>query len=147
MEERGIVIESGQGKARVRIQKSQNCEGCHGCLYQDAGEYVEAEVFDKIGAAPGDQVCIQTSGINPAKASLLLFGVPMLLLFIGYAAGAALARLVGASGSSQGFGIAGAAVFFVASFAVLLPISRRQTEGKNLRSEIVEVLDPAHQEH
>ncbi len=141
MEERGIVINSGQGRARVRIQRSQNCEGCHGCLYQDAGEYVEADVHDPLGVAPGDRVCIETEGVNPAKASLLLFGVPIVLLFAGYAVGAALAPAIGLAGSGQGVGIGGAALFFAASFAILLPISRRQTAGTTMRSEIVEVLE------
>ncbi len=141
MEERGIVVQSGQGRARVRIQRSQNCEGCHGCLYQDAGEYVEADVDDPLGVSPGDRVCIETQGINPAKASLLLFGVPLVALFAGYAAGAALAPAIGLGGASQGVGIGGAAVFFAASFAILLPISKRQTAGRSVRSEIVEVLE------
>ncbi len=141
MEERGIVINSGQGRARVRIQRSQNCEGCHGCLYQDAGDHVEAEVHDPLGVSPGDHVCIETEGVNPVKASLLLFGVPIVLLFAGYLVGAALAPVVGLAGSGEGLGIGGAALFFAASFAILLPISRRQTGGMPTRSEIVEVLE------
>ncbi len=141
MEERGIVIQSGQGRARVRIQRSQNCEGCHGCLYQDAGDFVEAEVTDRLGVGPGDHVCIETEGVNPVKASLLLFGVPLVLLFAGYAVGALLAPLVGLAGAREGLGIGGAALFFAASFAILLPISRRQSGTMVTRSEIVEVLE------
>ena len=115
--------------------------GCQGCLYHDLGKYMEAEVFDRVGVSPGDRVLIETKGINPAKASLKLFVVPLLALFAGYGVGAALGLALGAPGASEGIGIAGAAVFFAGSFAVLHAISKRQMAGKNLRSEIVGVLE------
>ena len=141
MEEKGIVIESAQGRAQVRIERSESCEGCHGCLYKDDGKFMVADVVDRVGAAPGDLVRIETEGASPVKASLLLFGVPLLLLFAGYAVGAALASALGFPQASQGIGIAGAAVFFTGSFGVLTLVNRRQAAGPAPRSVIVEVLD------
>ena len=141
MQEKGIVIESAGGRAQVRIERSESCEGCHGCLYSDAGHFMVADVIDRVGTSPGDVVRIETEGASPVRASLLLFGVPLILLFAGYAAGAALASLVGAPQASQGIGIAGAAVFFAASFGVLALVSRRRSAGAAPRSVIVEVLD------
>ena len=141
MQEHGIVIESAGGRAQVRIERTESCEGCHGCLYQESGHFMVADVVDRIGAAPGDRVRIETEAPSPMKASLLVFGIPLVLLFIGYAAGAALAPAIGAPQASQGIGIAGAALLFAASFLVLSLVSRRRAAGSTGQSVIVEVLD------
>ena len=140
MQEKGIVIESARGRAQVRIDRMEACEGCHGCLYQADGHFMVADVIDRIGTSPGDVVRIDTEGPSPVSASLLVFGVPIAMLFAGYAAGAALAPMVGAPQASQGIGIAGAALLFAASFGVLSLVSRRRRAGSAVQSVIVEVL-------
>ena len=140
MQEQGIVIESAGGRAQVRIERTESCEGCHGCLYQDSGHFMVADVVDRVGTSPGDLVRLETEAASPVKASLLIFGVPLVLLFAGYAAGAALAPVLGAPQASQGIGIAGAAIFFAASFVVLSLVSRRRSAGSTGQSAIVEVL-------
>jgi sigma-E factor negative regulatory protein RseC len=141
MQEKGIVIESAGGRAQVRIDRTESCEGCHGCLYQADGHFMVADVVDRIGTSPGDVVRIDTEGPSPVSASLLVFGVPLAMLFAGYAAGAALAPVVGAPQASQGIGIAGAALLFAASFGVLSLVSRRRRPLSAVQSVIVEVLD------
>jgi len=138
MEERGVVLDRESGKAHVRIERSESCEGCHGCLYSDAGKYMIAEVVDRIGVSPGDVVRIESEMASPLKASALLFGFPLLMIFAGYAVGSALASLAG--GASQVFGMLGAGVFFVASFGLLYLFTHRKTDGQKDRSVIVEIL-------
>jgi sigma-E factor negative regulatory protein RseC len=144
MEERGIVIAGEKGRARVRIERSEACEGCHGCLMSDTGKYMIAEAEDRIGVSVGDVVRIETESATALKASLLLFGFPLLMIFAGYAAGSGLASLM-ANVSGQGLGIAGAGVFFAGSFGVLALMRGRSSaggEGKSAedRSVIVEIL-------
>jgi sigma-E factor negative regulatory protein RseC len=143
MQEQGIVIQSTAGRAQVRIERTESCEGCHGCLYQDSGHFMVADVVDRVGTSPGDRVRLETEAASPVKASLLLFGVPLVALFAGYAAGAALAPVLGAPQASQGIGIAGAAFFFAASFGVLSLVSRRRSAGSSGQSAIVEILPRA----
>ena len=143
MQENGIVIESTGGRAQVRIERTESCEGCHGCLYQDSGHFMVADVVDRVGTSPGDRVRLETEAASPVKASLLLFGVPLVALFAGYAVGAALAPVLGAPQASQGIGIAGAAIFFAASFGVLSLVSRRRSAGSSGQSAIVEILPRA----
>jgi sigma-E factor negative regulatory protein RseC len=144
MEERGIVIAKEPGAARIRIERTEGCEGCHGCLMSDTGKYMTADVIDRIGVSIGDEVLIRTEGAAPLKASLLLFGLPLVLLFAGYAAGSALAGVLGRLSSAQGFGIGGAAVFFFGSFGLTALINKATSGGKAERSAIVEIL--GHQE-
>jgi positive regulator of sigma E activity len=139
MEERGIVLESERGKARVRIERTSQCEGCHGCLMADTGTYMTADVEDTFGVTPGDVVLIDTKAASPLSASALLFGLPLVLMFIGYAAGSAVAALAHAQ-SSQIFGIGGAGVFFLGAFGLIALINKRISGGREQKSVIVQVL-------
>ncbi len=140
MEERGIVIEKSPGRAQVRIERSESCEGCHGCLYSETGKFMVAEVIDRIGVSVGDVVRIASEGPSALGAAALLFLFPLGMLFAGYAAGAALAPAVGLAGSSQGVGIGVAALFFAGSFGLLALYTRRRHKGKTDQSVVVEIL-------
>jgi sigma-E factor negative regulatory protein RseC len=140
MEETGVVVERDGGMAKVRIERSESCEGCHGCLMSDSAKYMLAEVENKAGASLGDEVRISTAGATPLKATLLLFGLPLVLLFAGYAAGSALAGILGRAASAEGFGIAAGALFFAGSFGLIALINKAVSGKKAERSAIVEIL-------
>ncbi len=140
MEERGVVIEKSPGKAQVRIERSESCEGCHGCLYSETGKYMVTEVVDRIGVSIGDVVKIATEGATPLKAAALLFIFPLAMLFAGYAVGAALAPAIGFPSAVQGVGIAAAALFFFGSFGLLALYTRRRSARATGQSAVVEIL-------
>jgi len=140
MEERGVVIGKGPGIARVRIERSESCEGCHGCLYSEAGKFMVTEAIDKIGALPGDVVRIDTVGAAPLKAALLLFVLPLVMLFAGYGVGSAMAQPLGIPPGSPGLDIAVAALFFFGSFGLLYLYTRRKSGARADRSTIIEIL-------
>lgn len=75
-EERGTVIDCSGGKARVRVERSEACQGCAACTLSDAGTFMICEAVDRLGVAPGDHVRIQTRGAGSLSAALLLFLVP-----------------------------------------------------------------------
>jgi positive regulator of sigma E activity len=138
MVERGVVIGTGLGTAQVRMERSESCEGCHGCLYSESGKYMVSEVADRIGVLPGDIVKIETQGMSPLAAVLLLFVLPLVMLAAGYAAGSAIAALLAVRSPIPG--IAAAAVFFFGSYGVLFLVTRRSPESHTGRSSIVEIL-------
>jgi positive regulator of sigma E activity len=140
MEERGVVIQKSPGKAQVRIERSESCEGCHGCLYSETGKYMIADVVDKVGVSLGDVVRIATEGASPLKASALLFLFPLAMLFAGYAVGAALAPVIGLPSAVQGVGIGTGAIFFFGSFGLLALYTKRKGAGKTEQSVVVEIL-------
>jgi positive regulator of sigma E activity len=137
MDEKGIVVERGRGTARVRIRPSPSCEGCGICRFSPD---MMTEAIDMLGVSPGDVVRIVTRAVAPLTASLVLFGLPLLLLFGGYAAGSALARAAGASSLAQGAGIGGAALFLCLSFLLMSVVNGRMPGGRLGRSVIVEVI-------
>lgn len=83
--ENGIVIEAGEGKAKVKIIMSESCEECSAkilCKPTDENSKV-LEVLDPFGVRQGDEVTINIEGSDLVKASLKLYGVPLLLLVAG----------------------------------------------------------------
>jgi sigma-E factor negative regulatory protein RseC len=142
MEERGVVIDSGNGKARVRIARTQECEGCRGCLYSESGRYMIAEAVDRLGVSAGDRVRLQTEGTSVLKDAAMLLLLPVVLLAAGYLAGSALAPALGIPGAAQGAGFLLGAVCFFGTFGVLLLMARRRPGSQAERSVIVEILAP-----
>jgi hypothetical protein len=108
VEERGVIIGSGQGKARVRFDSSPECSGCCGC------------------PSVGPATRATTEAAAPLKAALLLYAVPLALLFTGYATGSALAVEFGIPSAAPAIGAAVGALFFFSSLGVLrLVLPRR----------------------
>jgi sigma-E factor negative regulatory protein RseC len=139
-EERGTVIDCSGGKARVRIERSEACQGCTACTLSDAGTFMICEALDRLGVAPGDHVRIQTRGAGPLSAVLLLFLVPLAFLFAGYGAGALAASRLGLSRSAEAVGALCAVAFFFCSFGLLSLLTRGPRRSGGPQSVIVEKL-------
>jgi positive regulator of sigma E activity len=142
MEERGVVIDTADGKARVRIARTEECEGCRGCLYSESGRYMIAEAIDRMGVSAGDRVRIQTEGTSLLRDAARLLLLPVALLAAGYLAGSALAPALGIAGAAQAAGFLVGAVCFFGTFGVLLLAARRKSGPRAERSVIVEILAP-----
>jgi positive regulator of sigma E activity len=140
MEERGVVIDSANGKARVRIARTEECEGCRGCLYSESGRYMIAEAIDRVGVSAGDRVRIRSEGVSALRDAALLLLLPVVFLVAGYLAGSALAPALGIAGASQGAGFVLGAVCFFGTFGVLLLVARKKSGSQAERSVIVEIL-------
>ena len=92
IEEKGIVIEAKDGRAKVELLASDACEECTAkiiCKPRDENAKM-LEVSDPFGVKPGDQVTINVEGSEVFKASLKLYGIPLFLLIAGILAGSAL---------------------------------------------------------
>ena len=141
IEETAVVMGRAGSKAQVRIERSEACEGCHACSsLAEAGRYLVTEVEDALGSTPGDIVKIRTNAPEPMKASLLLFGFPLVMLIAGYIAGSSLAPVLGWKSSDQAVGIVAAGIFFFGSFFLLsLGLKGSKTAGDG-KSSVVEIL-------
>jgi len=143
LEEVGRVVSAVPGRATVRIPRSKECAGCHGCSMLDEEQGMLAEVDDPLGAQPGDEVRILTKGTQgPASAALLLYGLPLAMMLGGAIGVQALFRALGWAASSELPAVGGGLVFLAGSFALLYWIRRRKGGG-SVRSRIVAILNPS----
>ena len=131
MRQTGKVIELNGKKAIVRFQRSDACGHCNACFHLGSNE-ADIDIENSLNAKAGDVVGIELHGKSVFKASLIVYGVPLIALligaFIGSAAGdiyAALAGLLFAAGA-----------FFL--LRALEPRFSRMTEFKPRMVEIIE---------
>src|SRR4030066_2580835 len=83
--EEGVVLSVENGIAEISLTKSDNCEECSARLIckpnKDSSKILKAA--DPFGVIPGDTVRIEIQGKTLFNASILLYGVPLVLLVIG----------------------------------------------------------------
>ena len=86
---------------------SGDCHKCSGC--GAAKEAILLEANNPIGAKPGDLVTVESATGPVLKAAMVMYMVPMVLFFVGYAIGAALwdrGALVGCLSFGASIGLA-----------------------------------------
>ncbi len=125
----------------VRIPRSKECEGCHGCSMINDEPDMMAEADNAVGAAPGDTVRLETLGVEGRiKATLLLYGFPLVMMLIGAIGSQPLLKSLHAGAATDGLSVLCGLLLMAASFALLYLIRKRR--GKlSTRSRIVEILE------
>ena len=78
----GVVIQTQNGMAKVRFARSEMCGECHAC-FQDGEDEAEIMLENTVGATTGDKVLIELHESAVFKASLIMYGVPLLGLLLG----------------------------------------------------------------
>ena len=99
---------------------SGDCHKCSGC--GAAKEAILLEAKNPIGAKPGDLVTIESATGPVLKAAMVMYMVPMVLFFVGYAVGAALWN----RGALMG------CLFFVASIGLAVVYDRKVVRKENI---------------
>ena len=99
---------------------SGDCHKCSGC--GAAKEAILLEAKNPIGAKPGDLVTIESATGPVLKAAMVMYMVPMVLFFVGYAIGAALWN----RGALMG------CLFFVASIGLAVIYDRKVVRKENI---------------
>ena len=91
MTQTGIVtklLDKGFAEVAVeRITACGHCAGCGECIY---GKKITVEAQNKIYAKPGERVVLESETKTIMKITLLIYMLPVAMLFAGYAVGAAL---------------------------------------------------------
>ena len=87
MKEIGIVSGIQGKKAQVIIQRSSACGDCGACQVGKNKLTMETNAVNAVGAQRGDQVEVEMSFVNILKASLILYGIPLIVFILGVFAG------------------------------------------------------------
>jgi len=105
------------GTATVMHIRESACSGdCHKCSGCGAAkEAILVEARNDLGAKPGDLVRIESASGPVLKAAMVMYMLPMVLFFVGYAIGDALWSLGAAAGG----------ICFAASIALAVVYDRK----------------------
>lgn len=91
MTQTGIVrklLDKGMAQVEVeRVTACQHCSGCGECIY---GKQIFVEAQNKIFAQPGERVVLESATKTILQVTLLIYMLPVVALFLGYAVGALL---------------------------------------------------------
>ena len=119
------------GMAEVVVTRTtacgSNCGNCESCIFQSE---LKTLAKNSINARPGQKVIIESKSSRIYKAAMLVYILPMLLMVLGYALGAALS-------TGEGLGIALGFVGLIAGAALIVLSERRKTK-EPITFEIIE---------
>lgn len=81
------VLEDGFAEVAMRRESacSGECGSCGGCSAQ--AQTITVRARNALGAAAGDRVVVETAGRTVLSAALLVYLVPLVLFFVGWAVG------------------------------------------------------------
>jgi len=140
IEEIGTVKSIDGIMARVNVPKKSACEGCTAGTCKIEEQSMEIEALNHAGAKVGQKVRVEIQSYAYMKGSMVVYGLPALLLVIGAVIGKELMSRVFTNADSDilsaifGFG------FFIISFVIVkawINAASKRTESKAVIEEIL----------
>ena len=132
MERVGEVVKILEdGKVAVRFERTKACKNCKMCA--NAGEnHALAEVENTLQAKVGDQVEISLHSKSLIQATLIAYGIPLVLLLLGVIVGSRWSDTVGA--------ILGVLLALV-SFVILRLLEPRFSRMTTFKPRMISIVD------
>jgi len=140
IEEEGVVAEVEGTVAKVAILKKSACEQCaaSGVCHPGDQEYLEAS--NPLGAVKGQKVKVVVAPQIYLKASIILYGIPMVSLIAGAIIAKNIAlRFVGDARSDL-WAFIGGAVCMCIAFVFIRSYNKRVEKTQKYKPVIVEIL-------
>ena len=139
IEDIGKVVKIDSDKAYVEVERSSACASCGLQEAEElaAGGKVVFEAYNMAGANIGDRVRVQVRTGAYTKASLYVYGIPVLFLVIGAVAGAYAATILKRSSDTMSglFAMGGLVVGFIVVF-----LFRKRGKKTEYMPVVVEVI-------
>ena len=111
------------GKAEVEVMRGTACgDSCGSCEVCNYASKLRVEAKNPIFAQVGDRVEIETASSKVLGAAFLVYVVPFILFFIGYAAAYSL-------GASQGWCVAASFIAFACGLAFAVIVARMKKKN------------------
>jgi sigma-E factor negative regulatory protein RseC len=135
MRENGKVVSTKNDRAEVEVAAKGECEHCTaaGICNWTGTSLRKVLAVNKVGAGAGDTVELETVEGSGAKTNLLVFGIPVALMFAGVLVGGLVLRkdtwsgILAGVGLALGFGIVKAIDVSVNRSGRSLPVIVRRT--------------------
>ena len=124
---------TGPDKAEVEGLRGTACgDDCGSCEVCHYASKIRVVAQNPIGAQVGDRVEIETQTSRVLSAAVLVYVVPFILFFIGYAIAAALHM-------TEGYSMLMSFAFFAVGFVVIALVGRRHKKNP-ITYEIINVI-------
>ncbi len=141
MRENGKVISTKNDRAEVEVAAKGECEHCsaHGFCNWTGTSVRKVLAVNQVGAGVGDAVELEIGEGTGAKTNLLVFGIPVVLMFAGVLIGGLVLRkdmwsgILAGVGLALGFGIVKAIDVSVNRSGRSLPVVTRRLSADEVR--------------
>ena len=137
MRETGTIISVDGEFSTIRIDKTDQCQGCTACKSLGNG-VLQVDAFNKIGAQPGDTVEIEIESAKILRHSFIVFIFPLFMLVAGYLLGLQFTKGINDSGEEAG--IIGAVMGLVLSFIVIRLYDRIKAKDHTHSAQVVTLI-------
>ncbi|HYH02870.1 MAG TPA: SoxR reducing system RseC family protein [Bacillota bacterium] len=136
----GKVIEISGDLVTVLIKRHASCESCGACGLGGKSE-IKLVAKNDLGAIVGDQVCLELQAGKMYQAAFLVYTVPLLMLFVGYYLGQAIATVQQwSAGARENTGIFGGVIAIGVTYWAIHQWERRKQIGKRFQPKLVEII-------
>ena len=144
MEKEAWVVGIEGDQVRLRYLRHSVCQSCGACSMFGAGEQEVLLANDlSLDLQVGDRVAVEMKSGQFLRASLLLYGVPLLFFLLGYPAGESLSRIWGLAGYEEAGGIVGGLLFLFLSYKGINLYDRRLQTSDRYQLLVTRVLSRA----
>lgn len=140
IEEEGIVAEIEGGRAKVAITKKSACESCTAAGVCHPGDQELMEADNPLGAKKGQKVKVVIAPQVYLKASIILYGLPMVALVGGAILGKNMAIKYGAAADSDFWAFISGMACLIFSFFFIRMYNKKVEKSRRYRPVIVEIL-------
>jgi len=130
LKEHGTVIKVEGDFALVEFRRDNECSRC-GLCQSSPGDPAAMLCRNPLHAVAGDTVKVETGSVQLLRGSAIIYLLPLLIMFIGYALGRRI---------SEDIGVCSSILALILTFAAIRWYSLRY--GMPLASEITEVIEP-----
>lgn len=127
MEQLGTILETSGGRARVLVRRPGACEHCGACELGSRPEQV-VDLPNPAGLPVGASVRLVVAPGEVAKASLVVYVIPLLALLLGFGVGEWFGRWTG-RGSELLILLVGV-LFLFASYGLIFLWDRRRQHSR-----------------
>ena len=140
MIEIGKILEIRGDRVKISLPLKEGCSTCGKCTLGKGEKYMRLEVEAIPGARLGDEVMVEVPERDPLIAALLLFGIPLLGLFLGGGVGYLLFYSLGGD-ANAGAGLLGL-ITMAGVFVILRRRERHRMKKDGGGIRIVRILPP-----
>lgn len=132
------VVSVNRNRAIVQIMNEESCgTGCASCKGCSVVSPTHVEAENTIGAKVGQIVRIERNSNAYLKSLILVFVLPVVLLFIGVGFGYRISALTGFSIYKDWFGVVSGIAFWGISFLIVRLIDKRVKLASRVEFKIV----------
>lgn len=141
MNKTGYVVSTSGQKAYIDVRRTSACgDKCSSCGGGCDVPSLRVEAENSVGAKSGDFVELGMSTKAVLKSAFIVYVIPLIMLVVGIVSGIEIAKKIGMK-NYESIGLLSGLVLLFVSFIMIRIIDKKIKDNKDLKVEIIKILD------